>query len=190
MRIVFMGTPAFAVPTLERLARTPGQEVAAVVCQPDRPAGRARALQAPAVKRAAEQLGVPIYQPERMRGPEAVAWLRAQAPDALAVVAFGQLLPAAVFELPRYGAINAHASLLPAYRGAAPIQWAIARGERRTGVTTMRINTGLDTGDVLLQRPREIGPGETAPELSLRLAELAAELIVETLARLEAGGLD
>lgn len=189
MRIVFLGTPAFAVPTLEALARAPGMTVTAAVCQPDRPAGRRGELQAPAVKQAAEKLGLGVYQPERMRGDEVRVWLAAQQPDALAVVAFGQLLPETVFSLPRLGAINAHASLLPRYRGAAPIQWALAKGETETGVTTMRIDAGLDTGDILLQRALAIGPEETAPELSGRLAEAAAELMVETLAGLEAGRL-
>jgi len=187
VRIVFLGTPEFAVPTLERLAASPGFEVTAVVCQPDRPAGRRGELRAPAIKLAAQRLALPVHQPERLRGPEAVAWLAAQRPDALAVVAFGQLLPAAIFDLPRLGAINAHASLLPAYRGAAPIQWAIARGETKTGVTTMRINAGLDTGDMLLQQAVEIGPAETAVALGPRLAEVAAELMAETLRGLEAG---
>ncbi|MGH9394932.1 MAG: methionyl-tRNA formyltransferase [Terriglobales bacterium] len=119
MRVVFLGTPEFAVPTLERLARAPGIELAAAVCQPDRPAGRGGELRAPAVKQAAARLDLAVYQPERLRGGEALAWLAQQRPEALAVVAFGQLLPAAVFELPRCGAINAHASLLPKYRGAA-----------------------------------------------------------------------
>lgn len=163
--------------------------VTAVVCQPDRPVGRKGELQAPSVKRVAEKLGIEVYQPERVRSNEARTWLAAQRPEALAVVAFGQLLPEAVFSLPRYGAINAHASLLPCYRGAAPIQWALARGETETGVTTMRIDAGLDTGDILLQRALAIGPEETAPELSGRLAEAAAELMVETLAGLEAGRL-
>lgn len=161
--------------------------VSAAVCQPDRPAGRKGELRAPAVKRAAEKLGIKVYQPERMRGEAARAWLEAQRPDALAVVAFGQLLPESIFTLPRFGAINAHASLLPRYRGAAPIQWALAQGETETGVTTMRINAGLDTGDVLLQQKLAIGPDETAPELSARLAALGAEMMVETLAGLEAG---
>ncbi|HWG36425.1 MAG TPA: methionyl-tRNA formyltransferase [Terriglobales bacterium] len=187
MRIVFLGTPEFAVPTLEGLARTRGIEVVAAVCQPDRPAGRRGEVRAPAVKLAAERLGVAVHQPERLRGAEAVAWLEAQRPEALAVVAFGQLLPAAIFNLPRLGAINAHASLLPAYRGAAPMQWAIALGETKTGVTTMRINAGLDTGDMLLQHAVEIGPKETMPELSRRLAEVAAELMVATFGGLEAG---
>lgn len=167
--------------------RAPGMKVTAVVCQPDRPAGRKGELQAPAVKRAAEKLCIEVYQPERMRGGEAQAWLEAQRPDALAVVAFGQLLPKTMFGLPRWGAINAHASLLPRFRGAAPIQWALAQGETETGVTTMRIDAGLDTGDILLQRALAIGPEETAPELSLRLAALGAELMVETLTGLEMG---
>lgn len=187
MRIVFLGTPEFAVPTLRALVRAPGHEVTAAVCQPDRPAGRGGALRAPAVKLAAVELGVPVYQPARLRGPEALAWLEAQRPDALVVVAFGQLLSPAVFGMPRWGAINAHASLLPELRGAAPIQWAIARGHTRTGVTTMRIDAGLDTGDMLLQRALDIGPEETAVELSARLAPLAAELTLETLSGLERG---
>ncbi len=189
MQIVFLGTPEFAVPTLDRLAAQPGWTVTAVITQPDRPAGRGGAVQAPAVRRAAERLGLAVYQPERIRDASALAWLRAQQPDVLVVVAFGQLLPPAVFELPRWGAINAHASLLPAYRGAAPIQWAIANGETRTGVTTMRINAGLDTGDILLQRAMAIAPEVTAPELAAGLSSLAAELMVETLAGLAAGSL-
>ena len=189
VRIVFLGTPEFAVPTLERLAREPGLELSAVVCQPDRPAGRGGGLRAPAVKLAAAALGLPVYQPQRLGGADGIAWLRQQQPDALAVVAFGQLLPPAIFELPRFGAINAHASLLPLYRGAAPIQRAIAQGETRTGVTTMRINAGLDTGDLLLQRSLDIPPDATALELAPRLAALAADLMAETLLGLEAGRL-
>lgn len=187
MRLVFLGTPAFAVPSLHVLAAAPDMEVAGVVCQPDRPAGRGGELRAPAVKAAATELGLPVYQPERIRRPEALAWLEAQAPEAMVVVAYGQLLPAAVFNLPRWGAINAHASLLPLYRGAAPIQWAIARGETVTGVTTMRIEAGLDTGPMLLRREAPIGPEETALELSARLAALAAELVLATLRGLAAG---
>lgn len=187
VRIVFLGTPGIAVPTLERLAGQPGWKVVAAVSQPDRPAGRGHVLQAPAVKVAAQKLGIAVFQPTKMRAPEAVAWLEQQCPDVLAVVAYGQLLPAAVFEMPRWGAVNAHASLLPAYRGAAPIQWAIARGETETGVTTMQINAGLDTGDMLLRRAVTIPATATAPELGARVAEVAAELMVETLAGLERG---
>lgn len=189
MRIVFCGTPEFAVPSLERLASS-AIEVIAAVCQPDRPSGRGQALTAPAVKIAATRLGIPVAQPASLRGPEAVAWLEQQQADALVVVAFGQILPRTIFSLPRWGAINAHASLLPRYRGAAPIQWAIANGETETGVTTMRIEAGLDTGDILLQRAVPIAPDETAPELSATLANLSAELLLETLAGLAAGTLE
>ncbi|MGH9488725.1 MAG: methionyl-tRNA formyltransferase, partial [Terriglobales bacterium] len=146
-------------------------------------------LQAPAVKRAAAALGLPLHQPERLRGETELAWLASLRPDALAVVAFGQILPPPVFSLPRLGAVNAHASLLPAWRGAAPIQWALASGDTRTGVTTLCINAGLDTGDILLQRALAIAPDETAPQLSRRLAQLAAELMVETFAGLAGGAL-
>ncbi|MGH9518555.1 MAG: methionyl-tRNA formyltransferase [Terriglobales bacterium] len=192
VRIVFMGTPDFAVPSLHNLVReAPGRgwQVVGVVCQPDRPVGRGGRVQAPPVRRAAMELGIEVYQPERMRDAEAQEWLRGHRPDALAVVAFGQILPQAVFNLPRFGAINAHASLLPAYRGAAPIQWAIANGERETGVTTMQIDAGLDTGAMLLRRSVAIGPETTAPELSGRLALVAAELMVQTLTQIERGGL-
>ncbi|MGH9506853.1 MAG: methionyl-tRNA formyltransferase, partial [Terriglobales bacterium] len=175
MRVVFLGTPEFAVPVLAALAAAPDMELAGVVCQPDRAAGREGALRAPAVKTAAQALGLPLSQPERIRSPAAAEWLTARQPEALAVVAYGQILPAAVFAAPRWGAINAHASLLPKYRGAAPVQWAIARGETVTGVTAMQIEAGLDTGPVLLRRETPIGPAETAPELSARLAAMAAE---------------
>ncbi|HEY7838342.1 MAG TPA: methionyl-tRNA formyltransferase [Terriglobales bacterium] len=192
MRIVFLGTPEFAVPTLEALVGAPAHQVTAVVCQPDRPAGRGGALRAPAVELAAARLGLPVYQPRRLRGAEAqphLDWFRAERPDVLVVVAFGQLLPPAVFDLAPIGAINAHASLLPELRGAAPIQWAIARGATVTGVTTMRIDAGLDTGAMLLQRALPIPPHATAPEISLELARLSAALILETLAGLELGTL-
>lgn len=187
MRVVLLGTPAFAVPTLQALAAAPDMDLAGVICQPDRAAGRGGALHTPAVKQAAQELGFTAFQPERIRNPEAIAWLAERRPEALAVVAYGQLLPAAVFDAPRWGAINAHASLLPKYRGAAPIQWAIARGETRTGVTAMRIEAGLDTGPMLLRRETAIAPGETALELAPRLAAIAAEVMVETLRGLAAG---
>ncbi len=186
---MFLGTPEFAVPALERLAETEGILVRGVVCQPDRPVGRGGAVQAPAVKRAAERLGLEVFQPEKIRDEAGVQWLAERRPQALAVVAYGQLLPRRVFELPPLGAINAHASLLPRYRGAAPIQWAIARGERETGVTPMRSNAGMDTGGMLLRQSVAIGEAETAPELSRRLAGLAAGLLAETLLRLAAGTL-
>ena len=164
MRLVYLGTPAFAVPTLERAVEA-GHEVLAVFTQPDRPKGRGQKDAMPPVKEAAVLLGLPVHQPERIRKPEAVEQLRALAPDAMVVVGYGQIIPQAILDIPPQGIINVHASLLPKYRGAAPIQWAIARGETRTGVTTMKIDAGLDTGDMLLKWETEIGPEETAVEL-------------------------
>ncbi len=175
-----MGTPAFAVPTLERLAAA-GHQIVAAFTQPDRPKGRGQKDAMPPVKEAALRLGLPVYQPERVRRPDVVDQLRQMAPEVMVVVGYGQIIPRAILEIPPRGIINVHASLLPKYRGAAPVQWAIARGETRTGVTTMRINEGLDTGDVLLQWETEIGPQENAVELGARLAEAGAELLVRTL---------
>jgi methionyl-tRNA formyltransferase len=186
MRLVFLGTPAFAVPTLERIVEA-GHEVVAVVTQPDRPRGRGQEPAAPPVKTAALRLGLRVYQPERVRRPEAVEFLRALAVDAMVVVGYGQIIPQAVIDLAPMGIINVHASLLPKYRGAGPIQWAIVNGEKRTGVTTMRIDAGLDTGDMLLKAETDIGPDETAVELGGRLAVMGADLLVETLAGLAAG---
>jgi methionyl-tRNA formyltransferase len=186
MRLVFLGTPTFAVPTLERVVQA-GHEVAAVVTQPDRPRGRGQQPAFPPVKETAVRLGLPVYQPERVRRPEAVEHLRALAPDAMVVVGYGQIIPQVVIDLAPLGIINVHASLLPKYRGAGPIQWAIANGETRTGVTTMRINAGLDTGDMLLKAETDIGGDETAVQLGSRLAEMGADLLVETLAGLAAG---
>jgi len=185
---VFLGTPAFAVPTLEMIVAA-GYQVPLVVTQPDRPKGRGGALAAPPVKEAAVGLGLPVFQPERVRRPEAQARLAELKPDAMVVVGYGQIIPQSVIDIPPYGIINVHASLLPGYRGAAPIQWAIANGETRTGVTTMQIDAGLDTGDMLLKAETEIGPEETAVELSGRLAPMGADLLVETLAALAAGTL-
>ena len=160
MRLVFLGTPEFAVPTLERIVAA-GHEVMAVFTQPDRPKGRGQQLAMPPVKEAALRLGLPVHQPERVRRPEVVEQLRAMTPEAMVVVGYGQIIPQSILDIPPRGIINVHASLLPKYRGAAPIQWAIARGETRTGVTTMRINAGLDTGDMLLKWETEIGePGD------------------------------
>jgi methionyl-tRNA formyltransferase len=186
MRLVFLGTPAFAVPSLERLVGA-GHQVLAVVTQPDRPRGRGQNPATPPVKQAAARLGLPVYQPERVRRPEAVEYLRALAPEAMVVVGYGQIIPQVVIDLAPLGIVNVHASLLPEYRGAAPVQWAIARGETRTGVTTMRIDAGLDTGDMLLKAETAIGPEEDAVELGGRLAVLGAGLLVETLAGLAAG---
>jgi methionyl-tRNA formyltransferase len=186
MRLIFLGTPGFAVPTLEAIVKA-GHEVAAVLTQPDRPRGRGQNAAASAVKQAALGLGLTVYQPERVRRPEAVEYLRGIASDAMVVVGYGQMIPQSVIDLVPLGIINVHASLLPRYRGAGPVQWAIVRGETRTGVTTMRIDAGLDTGDMLLKAETEIGPDENAVELGTRLAGMGALLLVETLEGLAAG---
>lgn len=188
-RLAFFGTPDFAVPTLDALVRA-GRAPLLVVAQPDRPAGRGGRLQQPPVARYAVASSLPLAQPEKVRDPEFLARIEALALDVGIVVAFGQIFPARLLEAPRFGCINLHASLLPAYRGAAPIQGAIAAGEATTGVTTMRMELGLDSGPVLLQEEVEIGPEETAAELSPRLAEVGARLILRTLERLEAGDLE
>ena len=185
MRLLFMGTPDFAVPTLHKLLSSRHQ-VGGVFTQPDRPSGRGRKPAIGPVKRLALQSGLPVHQPEWL-APKDWKVLVETTADALVVVAYGKILPPWLFTLPPLGAINVHASLLPRYRGAAPVPWAIARGETRTGVTTMRIDRGMDTGDLLLQKAVEIGPEETAVELQDRLAALGADLLAETLDRLEAG---
>ena len=186
MRLVFLGTPAFAVPTLERMVQA-GHEIPAVVTQPDRPRGRGQNAAPPPVKQAALRLGLPVYQPERVRRPEAVEYLRGLRAEGMVVVGYGQIIPQSVIDLAPLGIINVHASLLPKYRGAAPVQWAIINGETRTGVTTMRIDAGLDTGDMLLKSETAIGPEENAMELAGRLSVLGADLLVETMAGLAAG---
>lgn len=183
MRVVFLGTPAFAVPTLEALVSA-GHEVLSVLTQPDRPSGRGHQLAVSAVKAAALRLNLPVYQPERVRRPEAVAALADLHPDVMVVVGYGQIIPQSVIDIPPHGIINVHGSLLPRYRGAGPIQWAIANGETVTGVTTMRIDAGLDTGDMLLKAETPIGPDETATELGARLAPMGAALLIETLRRI------
>src|SRR5271165_1414822 len=180
MRLVYLGTPSFAVPTLERLVAA-GHEVVAVFTQPDRPKGRGQKDAMSPVKEVALRLGLIVHQPERVRRPEVVEQLRAMAPEAMVVVGYGQIIPQAILDIPPQGIINVHASLLPKYRGAAPIQWAVANGESRTGVTTMKINAGLDTGDMLLKWETEIGPEETSLDLGPRLARAGADLLVETL---------
>jgi methionyl-tRNA formyltransferase len=180
LRLVFLGTPDFAVPTLNALVAA-GHEVLEVVTQPDRPKGRRQELTPAPVKAAALAHGLTVWQPERVRHADSVEHLRALAPEAMVVVGYGQIIPQSVIDIARLGIINVHASLLPELRGAAPIQWCVARGYEKTGVTTMRIDAGLDTGDILLQWETEIGPDETAPELSPRLAESGAKLLVETL---------
>ena len=184
MRLVFLGTPAFAVPSLEKLVAA-GRQVLAAITQPDRPRGRGQREAPPPVKEAALRLGVPVHQPERVRRPEAVELLRSLAPDVMVVVGYGQIIPQAIIDIAPLGIVNVHSSLLPKYRGAAPVQWAIANGETRTGITTMRIDAGLDTGDILLAKETEIGPEETAIELNARLAGMGADLLLETLEGLE-----
>ena len=178
-----MGTPQFAVPTLKALVDA-GHEVAAVYTQPDRPKGRGQRLALSPIKEEALRLGLPVYQPNRVR--HQVEELRAFDAEVMVVVGYGQIIPQTIIDLPRHGIINVHASLLPKYRGAAPIQWAIARGETVTGVTTMRINAGLDTGDMLLNWETPIGPEETAVDISPRLAENGAALLLETLTKIDA----
>jgi methionyl-tRNA formyltransferase len=187
MHLVFCGTPRFAVPTLERLVAA-GHSVPLVVTQPDRPRGRGMELVASPVKEAAMRLGVPIAQPATIKTNEEFrVQLVALQPDAIIVVGYGRIIPQWMIDLPRFGNLNLHASLLPKYRGAAPIQWAIANGESVTGVTTMRIDAGLDTGDILLQREMPILRDDTAETLAPRLASVGADLMVETLRALESG---
>ena len=180
MRIVFMGTPEFAVPSLKALLDA-GYGVVGVFTQPDRPVGRGHKLAACPVKKLAVERGVPVYQFERLRNEEGLACLRALAPDIVVTAAFGQILSQALLDVPKMGTVNVHASLLPAYRGAAPINWCILNGETRTGVTTMLTDAGVDTGAMLLRRETDIGETETAAELSVRLSQLGAELLIETL---------
>jgi methionyl-tRNA formyltransferase len=180
MRVVFMGTPDFAVPSLNALISS-GHQVVGVFTQPDRPKGRSKQVAESPVKRAARTAGLTVYQPERVRRPESVELVKTLGPELMVVVGYGQIIPQTMIDLPKYGILNVHASLLPKYRGAAPIQWAIANGETRTGVTIMQIDAGLDTGDMLLKASVLIAEDETAPELSTRLASLGAGLLIEAL---------
>jgi methionyl-tRNA formyltransferase len=186
VKLIFMGTPEFAVPPLQRLIA--GHQVASVFTQPDKPAGRGDRMQSPPVKRLALEHKIAVYQPARIKSSEEVrAVFEEVRPDACVVAAYGKILPAWLLDLPRLGCINVHASLLPKYRGAAPINWAIANGETRTGITIMQMDPGMDTGPILSSVATRIGDQETAPELSARLSLLGAELLSETLARLERG---
>jgi methionyl-tRNA formyltransferase len=187
LRIVFCGTPEFAVPSLRRLAASPEFSVEAVITQPDRPRGRGGNVTASPVKDAALELGLHVYQPETIKSESAQEFLKRVAPDAVVIIAYGQIVPGRLLTIPRLGWINLHASLLPVYRGAAPIHWAIANGETVTGLTTMQIDAGMDTGPTLLRREVEIGPDETTPELAARMSARGAELIVESLARFDRG---
>jgi len=186
MRVIFMGTPEIGVPALLALIEA-GHDIIAVVSQPDRPKGRGGQVSAPPVKQAAVERGIPVLQPEKVRDPAFVEAFRALAPDVAVVIAFGQILPQALLDIPRFGCINAHASLLPRYRGAAPINWAIANGERETGLTTMRMDAGMDTGPTYLRVATPIGAEEDAEDLARRLSLLAGPLLVETLARVADG---
>ncbi len=186
MRVVFMGTPDFAVPVLEKLIAA-GHEVAGVVTQPDRPRGRGKMIQYTPVKQVAVQAGIPVWQPVKVREPEFVEQLRTLQPEVIVVAAFGQILPEEILKLPKYGCVNVHASLLPKYRGAAPIQWAVVNGERLSGVTTMRMDVGLDTGDMILKTEVILDKEETGGSLHDKLAKAGAELLIRTLEQLEDG---
>jgi len=188
MRVVFMGTSGFAAPILSALHRR--HQVLAVVTQPDRPTGRGRRVSESPVKREAAQLGLTVYQPERVREESFIEQLQALGPiDVIVVAAFGQIIPKTILDIPRLGCVNAHASLLPKYRGAAPIQRSLIQGETTTGVTTMLMDPGLDTGPILLRQETDIAPDETAGELEIRLSGIAAELALRTLDGLEKGSL-
>lgn len=186
MRIVFMGTPEFAVPSLVALLRS-DDTVVGVVTQPDRPKGRGGALAAPPVKLVCQRESLPLMQPVKMKDPAFLEALRSWQPDLITVAAFGRILPPVILQMPPQGCVNVHASLLPKYRGAGPIQWAIINGEQETGITTMLMDEGMDTGAILLQERVSIKPDETAGELSARLAEIGGRLLVETIHRLKDG---
>ncbi|SDE86735.1 methionyl-tRNA formyltransferase [Terriglobus roseus] len=187
MKLVFCGTPVFAVPTLEALIGA-GHGVELVLSQPDKPVGRSGEVNPTPVKVAATAHGIPVLQPEKLKTNQALrSSLEAIAPDAIIVVAYGRIIPQWMLDLPKYGCLNGHGSLLPRWRGAAPIQWAIAAGDAETGVTTMLLNAGLDTGPMLLKRSIPVTDTTTSPELFVSLAQIGAELMVETLAGLEAG---
>lgn len=188
MRIVFMGTPDFAVPVLEALCDA-GHEVAAVVTQPDKPRGRGKEMQYTPVKESALERGIEVYQPVKVKDEAFVQILKEINPDVIVVVAFGQILPSAILHMPKYGCINVHASLLPKYRGAAPIQWVIIDGEKETGITTMQMDEGLDTGDMMLKAVISIDEKETGGSLHDKLAGIGGTLIVDTLKQVEEGSI-
>jgi methionyl-tRNA formyltransferase len=189
LRLLFCGTPQFAVPTLEHLLAQNDFEIVAVITQPDRPRGRGKEVSFSPVKETAIAANVRVFQPEKIRAAASEQFLREAGPEAIVIIAYGQIIPARLLDIPKLGWINSHASLLPKYRGAAPIQWAIASGETKTGVTTMRIDAGMDTGEMLLQRATPIGASEKTPELARRLAEISATLTAETLRGLRDGSL-
>lgn len=188
MRIVYMGTPDIAAIILKRLLEEP-YEIVLTVTQPDRPKGRGKELAKSRVKVLSEEHGIPVFQPERLRNPEAVAVIREAKPDMIVVAAFGQILPKEILDMPKYGCINVHASLLPAYRGAAPIQWAVLDGQKESGVTIMYMNEGLDTGDILLQKRVSLSPDETGGSLYDTLSVMGAELLTEAIPKIVDGTL-
>jgi len=185
LKIVFCGTPAFALPTLHQLIAQSDFKVEAVVTQPDRPRGRGQEMSSSPVKAAALEADIPVYQPEKIKSESTIDHFTRLAPDVVVIIAYGQIIPQRLIEIPRLGWINLHGSLLPKYRGAAPINWAIVNGESRTGITTMQVDAGLDTGPILLTHEVEIAPDETGTQLYTRLAEAGAPLMVETLRRLD-----
>jgi methionyl-tRNA formyltransferase len=186
LRMVFCGTPQFAIPSLKRILSMGEFEIVGLFTQPDRERGRGQEVSFSPVKEAALAAKIPVHQPEKIRAPEIEEQLRALAPEVIVIIAYGQIIPARLLQIPRLGWINLHASLLPKYRGAAPIAWTIAKGETTTGNTTMQIDAGMDTGEMLLQQELAIGADEIAPELTGRLAEAGAELMIETLGGLQA----
>jgi methionyl-tRNA formyltransferase len=186
MKVIFMGTPEFSVTTLEEMIKA-GHEVLAVITQPDKPKGRGKAVQFSAVKEKALEKNLKVYQPVKVREPEFIEFLKKLEPDVIVVVAFGQILPKAILDIPKYGCVNVHASLLPKYRGAAPIQWAVINGEKESGVTTMFMDTGLDTGDILLKKKVPLEEKETSGSLHDKLSAVGAALLIQTLNGLEQG---
>ncbi|MCR5272825.1 MAG: methionyl-tRNA formyltransferase [Lachnospiraceae bacterium] len=186
MRVIFMGTPDFAVGTLEAVINA-GHEVVLVVTQPDKPKGRGNTMTPPPVKEAALKHGLEVFQPKRVRNPECVEHLREFNPDMIVVAAFGQILPKEIIDMPKYCCINVHASLLPKYRGAAPIQWAVINGDETAGVTIMRMDVGLDTGDMIEKAEVTLAEDETGGSLFDKLAEVGAKLCVDTMAKIESG---
>ena len=187
MRIVFMGTPDFAAAPLETLIKSGRHQVTAVVTQPDKPKGRGKSMQFPPVKEKALEYGIPVWQPEKINSEEMIAVLKEQNPDCIVVAAFGQILKKEILEMPKYGCINIHASLLPMLRGAAPIQWSVILGDEKSGVTTMWMNEGLDTGDMLMKQEVVLAEDETGGSLFDRLSDCGCELILKTLEALEDG---
>ena len=185
LRIVFCGTPEFAVPTLRRMIAEPIFQVEAVVTQPDRPRGRGQQVSASPVKEVALEAGLHVFQPESIKSESALQFFTRVQPDAVVIIAYGQIVPTSLLEIPRLGWINLHASMLPKYRGAAPINWAIVNGERYTGISTMQVDAGMDTGAMLIQQQMQIGDDETAPELAARMAQAGAPLIMSTLVALD-----